>query len=96
MKNAYLRNMMISVAMHLACVYVLIAFSLASCHARRPPKDLAVFVDFQPGPTPAPAPVSAAVKAQQAPVAPEPADVPESFQEPPKRETTPPACSSHR
>ncbi len=90
MKNAYLRNMMISVAVHLACVYILIAFSLASCHARRPPKDLAFFVDFQPGPPPAPAPVSAVVQAQQAPVAPEPADVPELIPEPPKREATPP------
>ncbi|MBU4211570.1 MAG: TonB family protein [Kiritimatiellae bacterium] len=54
MKNVYLRNMMISVAVHVACVYVLIAFSLCSCHFRRPPKDLTFFVDFQPGPPPKP------------------------------------------
>ena len=55
MKNAYLRNMMISVAVHVACVYILIAFSFCSCHSRRLPKDLAFFVDFQPGLPPKPA-----------------------------------------
>ena len=96
MKNAYLRNMMISVAVHVACVYVLIAFSLASCHSRRPPKDLAFFVDFQPGPPPPPAsaPVSAPESAKAEPAPPEPADVPEPIPEPPKtnrpsRKTTP-------
>ena len=54
MKNAYLRNMMISVAVHVAGVYVLLAFSLYSCHFRRLPKDLTFFVDFQPGPPPKP------------------------------------------
>jgi len=90
MKNAYLRNMMISVTMHLACVYVLIAFSLGSCHSRRPPKDLAFFVDFQPGPPPAPAQASVSMKAGDEPVSPEPVDAPESIPEPPKRETTTP------
>ena len=55
MKNAYLRNMIISVAVHVACVYVLIAFSFCSCHSRRLPKDLTFFVDFQTGPPPKPA-----------------------------------------
>ncbi|MDD5676522.1 MAG: TonB family protein [Kiritimatiellae bacterium] len=92
MKNAYLRNTMISVAVHVACVYVLIAFSLASCHSRRPPKDLAFFVDFQPGPPP-PSSVTAAsepesVKAEPAP--PEPVDVPEPIPEPPKAESPKP------
>jgi len=58
MKNVYLRNMLISVAVHVACVYVLIAFSLYSCHSRRLPKDLTFFVDFQPGPPPPPEPVA--------------------------------------
>jgi len=84
MKNAYLRNMIISVAVHVACVYVLIAFSLCSCHSRRPPKDLAFFVDFQPGPPPPPASAPDNVKAEPAP--PEPVDVPEPIPEPPKTE----------
>lgn len=90
MKNAYLRNMLICVAMHLAGVYVLIAFSLGSCHARRPPKDLAFFVDFHPGLPSAPMPASVPAQAQNAPTPPEPVDVPESIPEPAKRETTPP------
>jgi len=79
MKNAYLRNTMISVAVHVACVYVLIAFSLCSCHFRRLPKDLAFFVDFQPGPPPPPA--SATV--------PEPVDVPKPIPEPTKNAKKP-------
>lgn len=89
MKNAYLRNMLISVAVHVACVYVLIAFSLASCHSRHPPKDLAFFVDFQPGPPPPPAtiPEAAPTPEKAEPVPPKLADVPEPIPEPPK--TTP-------
>ncbi|MFH1969672.1 MAG: energy transducer TonB [Verrucomicrobiota bacterium] len=86
MKNAYLRNMMISVAVHVACVYVLIAFSLCSCHFRRPPKDLAFFVDFQPGPPPPPRPLPPPAST---PVS-EPVDVPKPIPEPPKPKTTPP------
>ncbi|MCX6992815.1 MAG: energy transducer TonB [Kiritimatiellaeota bacterium] len=90
MKNVYLRNLLISVAVHVACVYVLIAFSLCSCHSRRPPKDLAFFVDFQPGPPPPPASTQASepenAKAEPAP--PEPVDVPEPIPEP-KLKTTP-------
>lgn len=89
MKNAYLRNMMISVAVHVACVYVLIAFSLASCHSRRPPKDLAFFVDFQPGPPPASIPAATPANAKTEPVPPEPVDVPEPIPEPPAPKTTP-------
>ncbi len=87
MKNVYLRNIMISTAVHVACVYVLIAFSLCSCHSRRPPKDLAFFVDFQPGPpppagsrpTPAAAPIAEPENAKAEPMPPEP----------PKPKTTP-------
>ncbi|MFA5343516.1 MAG: TonB family protein [Kiritimatiellia bacterium] len=84
MKNAYLRNIMISVAAHVACVYALIAFSLCSCRSRRPPKDLAFFVDFQPGPPPPPggASVSKPETAQAEPVTPEPEDKPEPIPEP--------------
>jgi len=90
MKNSYLRNMIISVAVHVACVYALIAFSLASCHSRRPPKDLTFFVDFQPGPPPQPGyrpppatiPEAAPEKAELTP--PEPADIPEPIPEPSK------------
>jgi len=90
MKNVYLRNMMISVAVHVACVYVLIAFSLCSCHSRRPPKDLAFFVDFQPGPPPPPsAPASAPENAKAEPAPPEPAAVPELIPEPPETKTAP-------
>lgn len=84
MKNVYLRNTIISVAVHLACVYVLIAFSLCSCHARRAPKDIMFFVDFQPGPPPPPA--SAAESEAAEPSPPEPAEVPEPIPEPPKVE----------
>ena len=86
MKNAYLRNMMISVAVHVACVYVLIAFSLCSCHSRRPPKDLAFFVDFQPGPPPPP---GYRPPPESAPVS-EPLDVPEPIPEPPRTESPTP------
>ncbi|MFH1476643.1 MAG: energy transducer TonB [Verrucomicrobiota bacterium] len=79
MKNAYLRNIMISVTVHVACVYVLIAVSLTSCHARRLPKDLAFFVDFQPGPPPPPAAIPEAAP-------PEPLDVPQPIPEPPATE----------
>jgi len=97
MKNAYLRNMMISVAVHVACVYVLIAFSLCSCHSRRPPKDLAFFVDFQPGPplppgyrpSPASAPVSEPENAKAEPAPPKPVDAPKPIPEPSKPKTTP-------
>ena len=97
MKNAYLRNMMISVAVHVACVYVLIAFSLCSCHSRRPPKDLAFFVDFQPGYRPPPgyrSPPAAALVAEPEstkaePARPEPVDVPEPIPEPSKPKTIP-------
>jgi len=82
---------MISVAVHVACVYVLIAFSLCSCHFRRLPKDLAFFVDFQPGPPPPPA--SATVpeleNAKAEPAPPEPVDVPKPIPEPPKPKMTP-------
>jgi len=93
MKNAYLRNIMISVAVHVACVYVLIAFSLCSCHSRRPPKDLAFFVDFQPGPPgyrppPATIPAAAPTPEKAEPASPEPADVPEPIPEPPETTTT--------
>jgi TonB family protein len=93
MKNAYLRNIIISVAVHVACVYVLIAFSLTSCHSRRPLRDLAVFVDFQPGPPlpPAFAPVPAPESVKAEPAPPEPADIPKPIPEPPKPETTPTA-----
>ena len=90
MKNVYLRNMMISVAVHVAGVYVLIAFSLCSCHSRRPPKDLAFFVDFQPGPPPslASAPAAELKNAKAEPVPPQPVDVPEPIPEPTKPKTT--------
>ena len=88
MKNAYLRNIMISIAVHLACMYVLIAFSLASCHSRRLPKDLAFFVDFQPGP-PASATVSEPESIKAEPAPPKPVAVPEPIPEPPKPKTTP-------
>lgn len=91
MKNAYLRNTIISVAVHIACMYALIAFSLASCHSRRPPKDMTFFVDFQPGPPPMPtaAPASEPENAKDEPAPPDPADVPEPIPEPPKSKPTP-------
>ncbi|MBI2440343.1 MAG: TonB family protein [Lentisphaerae bacterium] len=55
MSNSYLRNTMLSVAVHLFCVYALIAFSFASCRARPAPRDLMFFVAFQPGPPALPA-----------------------------------------
>ncbi|MBU0716165.1 MAG: TonB C-terminal domain-containing protein [Verrucomicrobia bacterium] len=85
MKNAYLRNMMISVAVHVACVYALIAFSLASCHFRRPPKDLTFFVDFQPGPPSAP--IAEPENAIAEPAKPDPVNVPEPIPEPPAPKT---------
>ncbi len=89
MKNAYLRNILICVAVHLACVYVLIGFSLCSCHSRRPPKDMTFFVDFQPGPPPPPASAAAAAP-ETAKAEPEPADVPEPIPEPEKAESPKP------
>jgi len=89
MKNAYLRNTIICVAVHVACVYVLIAVSLCSCHSRRPPKDLAFFVDFQPGPPPPPSAAAQAAESESAktePAPPEPVDVPEPIPEPSKTE----------
>ena len=69
MKNVYLRNIMISVTVHVACVYVLIAFSFCSCYSRHLPKDLTFFVDFQPGSPPplASAPVSEPPKPKTTP-----------------------------
>lgn len=86
MKNAYLRNTMICVAVHLACLYILIAFSLCSCHARRPTSDMTFFVDFQPGPPPAAALAAAPASETAEQAEPEPAEVPETIPEPPKTE----------
>lgn len=95
MKNVYLRNIIISTAVHVACMYVLVAFSLCSCHARRPPKDMTFFVDFEPGPPPGSRPPSGASavaepeKAKAEPEIPEPADIPKPIPEPQKSKTIP-------
>lgn len=88
MKNAYLRNMLISVAVHIACVYGLIAFSLCSCNSRPPPKDLAFFVDFQPGPPPGP--LARPTSTETEPATPKPVDIPEPIPEPLKSKSIAP------
>lgn len=71
MNNAYIRNTLISAGLHLALAYSLMATAFC-CRARRPPRELAMFVEFQPAPAPAPAPAAA----PEEPAQPEDAPVP--------------------
>ncbi|MBI2441241.1 MAG: TonB family protein [Lentisphaerae bacterium] len=83
MSNAYLRAMLLSLAVHLAGIYALIAFSLTSCHARRAPRDLMFLVSFQPGPT------LGTLRPTEVLPPPRPADMPAPIPEPSKTQLSP-------